>query len=124
MSLRIGGLLLIQTLYIVWFIENKPLRDSSQYSIELLNEMIFVACIYCLPLLTELIPDPDERYSMGYLLISLLIFMLISNMGFIIRLLGNTFNRKCFNHRRRIVMHVGESHVVFRIRKRCCFITN
>jgi hypothetical protein len=62
----------------MWYLNTKPFKGYSANSIEVINEVCFLACSYFIFLFTDFVPDVETRYNLGkvqiYLVMGIFIF--------------------------------------------------
>lgn len=94
MAVRVWLLCILQTAYLVYLTQIKPYKNSLNYKIELVNEIMFLIMLDLQPIFTKLIPDPALRYRLGWIFIAVYIGLFVFNLLIVLLpLLGRV---KCF----------------------------
>lgn len=79
----------------------KPYQKKMVNILELINDSIIVVCSYFLIMFSDLVPDPETKYIMGWPLIALISTLILMNITVIVFKGIQSIVRKCRLYARR-----------------------
>ena len=72
------------SLYIVFYVGNRPHWDSRRVNIEVFNELMIMVACYHLIAFSEFNLDPVSQFNMGYSFVAVIVIVVIVNVVLVI----------------------------------------
>ena len=84
MILRCTSVAVLQTIYIIYLYKVKPIKNKTEWKVELVNEVMFTIMIDLLPIFSDMIINKKVSYKLGFIFIALYVGLFLFNLIVII----------------------------------------
>ena len=84
MILRCTSVAVLQTIYIIYWYKVKPIKNKTEWKVELVNEVVFTIMIDLLPIFSDMITNKAVSYKLGFIFIVLYVGLFLFNLIVII----------------------------------------